>query len=358
MPPSPSWSVDLGSGALTTPVVSGNSGFTVGPSSVFSVNIKSGDLRWEFPVNIEGTGLTVPAVNEDLVFFGTEGQGIRALDRSNGKEVWENPLNSVIEGVKQGYSHPVIAGDTILVVENGNPNSISRDGESAVRDRLYALDSSTGKVKWTYDAGIAWGLEHAHAPPVGISDGTVYLAANDVHAIDLSSGEATWVSEAGSSSFKNNRILSPPIVTGNTVFLGGGYTGEVVALNKSDGSLRWKKAPADETETWSAPTVIRDQVFVGAIGGSGLDRDSAPVVALSASDGSTVWESTAALPSVYDPTVAPVGKGEGSGKLFFGNTALNQNTGKKLYTFDRDTSSPTVANGRIYTGGSNLSKLK
>ncbi|WP_436347562.1 outer membrane protein assembly factor BamB family protein [Natronorubrum sp. FCH18a] len=116
----------------------------------------------------------------------------------------------------------------------------------------------------------AWSVAGAGAGSVAVADGTVYTPTDDgVVALDATDGTVRW---------ENTDIdAEEPSVAGETVYLSGN---EVIALDRSDGSVRWETEFDPEEEiVWQ--TVAYGGVYAVADG---------TLYALEADDGSVRWK--------------------------------------------------------------------
>ncbi|QLG49725.1 PQQ-binding-like beta-propeller repeat protein [Natrinema halophilum] len=146
-------------------------------------------------------------------------------------------------------------------------------GHSRYIDDGYEFDGDALEAVWSVD----------HAGPVAVADETVYTTtATGVVAFDATDGSLIW---------ENADVdATTPSVVGETVYLSGD---EVVALDRSDGSVRWK-TDFEADEYLSDQTVAYDGVYVVVDG---------TLYALEASDGSVRW-------FIESVTVGSSGNGE------------------------------------------------
>ncbi|MFC6764910.1 PQQ-binding-like beta-propeller repeat protein [Natrinema soli] len=119
----------------------------------------------------------------------------------------------------------------------------------------------------------AWSVDHDGA--VAVADDVVYTTTADgVVALDAADGSVIW---------ENIDVdADAPAVAGETVYLDGG---EIVALNRENGSVRWKSELGPEEWTGSH-TVAYDGVFVVV---------DSTLYALEADDGSVRWRKESAV---------------------------------------------------------------
>ncbi|KAB2921838.1 MAG: PQQ-binding-like beta-propeller repeat protein [Bacteroidetes bacterium] len=143
---------------------------------------------------------------------------------------------------------------------------------------LYALDLTTGAVRWTFRA----------AGPVRSTpcvDGSVlYLnAGGALTALDAASGAVRW-----RFATKGEKIYTPygyadyyqssPVVRDGTVYFGSG-DGHLYAVNAKNGALRWKFNTGDVVH--ASPVLDSARVYIGAFNGV--------MYALEKSTGKEVW---------------------------------------------------------------------
>ena len=102
-------------------------------------------------------------------------------------------------------SQPVIVGDTIFIAATD-------------AGRLYALDTNSGCVKWSYVSDMTLRSSLSFAEATDHSPAAIIMgdAAGFVHAVDAKTGRKLWVSEARLNEY--NRITGAPVVHDGKVF--------------------------------------------------------------------------------------------------------------------------------------------
>ena len=124
---------------------------------------------------------------------------------------------------------------------------------TSLDSNLYAIDLSSGKLKWKYRA-----TETKSSPAV--SKGVVYFgdATGVFHAVDASTGKRQW-------TFKTDgEIISSANFAGERVLFGS-YDHHLYCLAASNGALLWKV----ETDGYvhATPTIINENVAVAGCDG-------------------------------------------------------------------------------------------
>ncbi len=187
------------------------------------------------------------------------------IDESNVGDLglaWSAPLVAPEGGRGGTEGTPLVWNDTIYQPMD---NSI-----------VYALDARTGEQKWMYDAQIdPVTRSHmccgTHNKGLAISDGKIFLAANDdrLIALDATSGEELWQTTVADINEYYSLTIAPRIagdkvvigVTGGEYFIRGFFA----AYDIDDGLLAWKfhtvppapgepfedQAQEDAAKTWT-----------------------------------------------------------------------------------------------------------
>jgi outer membrane protein assembly factor BamB len=235
-------------------------------SNVFAVAVRSGRVLWTRRYGSQDIGPNGVTVAEGRV-FGATAKFAFALDARTGKELWRN--TKLVPPLLQKGGGELASGFGIDIqpqVVNGTVylSSAALLGGGVV----YALDASTGKMRWSFDSvidpqgkkiigGGAW-----NAPAVG-PDGTVYFGFGNMYqpaAVGLShpgarlytdstvalngrSGKLEWYYQAVPNDFHDWDMQLSPIYTtwgGRKIVLDGGKMGYVYAMDATTGKLIWK----------------------------------------------------------------------------------------------------------------------
>lgn len=114
------------------------------------------------------------------------------------------------------YGTPAVAGGTVFV--------------PTYAGSLYALDVSTGKLRWQTPFDTKGPLVGG----VAVSQDTVYFGSSDgqVYAVDVQSGKERWSHKTGRS------IWSTPVLVGSTLYVTS-LDGKLYALDTAQGAEQW-----------------------------------------------------------------------------------------------------------------------
>jgi outer membrane protein assembly factor BamB len=275
-------------------------------------------IKWKFQAG--AYLLSSPAVVGNLVYIGSTDGRLYALDRESGEKRWALRTGARV------VSSPAVADGRVYV--------LSYD------DTLYAANAETGAAVWKfatqgehrYTATHLHGtLPRAESMPdpydtflssPAVWNSTVYFGSSDghVYALDATTGKLRW-------KFKTGDVVhSSPAVVDGTLFIGGWDT-YFYALDAKTGALRWKYKAGDDPNEHnqvgfqSSPAVVDGVVYVGG-------RDSY-LYALRATTGALVWRRhnrgawVIGSPAVTD------------GKVYYGNA-----DGQTFYVLDAATGTP------------------
>ena len=148
-----------------------------------ALDVSDGEVLWQHRANEESYALTAsgeqshddvftaPVVAGETVYIGTDSGHVRALDASTGDVHWEYAAHSDV------ILTPVVDGGVVYAAG-------SFDGS------LHAINASTGEPLWVRQEGLG-------VNSLAVSGGTVYALARDlftghVYALDSSTGELRW----------------------------------------------------------------------------------------------------------------------------------------------------------------------
>ena len=169
----------------------------------------SPEILWTTTAKTKGAIWSSPTVADGIVYFGTMGHYVYALNLEDGQSVWDTEAK--VGGAVVG--RPLVMGGTVYV--------------GALDRKLYALDAATGKQKWEF-SGDNW----FWAAPV--SDGrTIYAATlgGNVYAVD-SGGNLLWREPAQ----LEGSIRATPSVVADSLIVGT-KEGKLRKIRLSDGQV-------------------------------------------------------------------------------------------------------------------------
>lgn len=304
--------------------------------------LKLQGIKWKFHTN--GNLISSPAVVGEVVYIGSTDGNVYALDAPSGRVKWKFATESRVT------ASPAIAAGVVYFG--------SYDGS------FYAVDSATGQLKWKFQTRgekryTAKHLHHlqpaAEAMPdpwdfymssPGVWNGVVYFGSGDtnVYALDASTGGLKWKFQTG------DVVHSSPAIAEGILYIGS-WDSYLYALDAASGKEKWRFKTGDDPEIHnhvgiqSSPAIVNGTIYFGC-------RD-ANVYAIDAVTGKQKWSFANEgswvnnSPMVYE------------GKVYFGTSipgilhAVDAKTGAALFQLPTGTpvfSSMAVANGMLYMG--------
>ncbi len=176
----------------------------------FEINKLNKNVREKWRLETRIGIYVMPAVEDNLVFYGDDFGYLNAINISNGKPIW-----------KYKTGNRIISSPS---VKNGKVVFGSTDGN------IYCLISKTGELIWKFETAKA-----VMGNPL-INNDTVFIGGSDdcFRAINLNNGSLFW-----KYCDIKGYVETKPLVAQNKVFFGAWDT-YFYALNCSDGSLAWK----------------------------------------------------------------------------------------------------------------------
>jgi outer membrane protein assembly factor BamB len=159
-------------------------------------------VLWTFDVPGAGGSMScTPAFADSLILCGGQGgDGLFALNKYSGLEIWSRPIGSLYT------RNPVPDGDRVYVVQ----------------DSLYCFDLRDGSTLWTFDVG-------GQLTPAA-DDSNVYIGrAGTLYCLDKWTGNVKWeVYNTGGADMAVDSLC---------IYIQ--HLTSLVARHKSDGSIQW-----------------------------------------------------------------------------------------------------------------------
>lgn len=188
------------------------------------------------------------AVSSDTVYIEDSDGNLYAVDL-NGSLKWKYTSHGRNMYGAIYYASPSIGPDgTVYIL-----------GYGFIGCNLFAIDGTTGKVKWHYPF-VGTIQESVYGTPVISSNGTIYfVSANNVYAVSPE-GKILWTYSTGGTA--TNEATSPAIGSDGTIYVGSSQC--IYALNP-DGTLKWSYGAG---KICASPTIGSDgTLYIGNMDG-------------------------------------------------------------------------------------------
>lgn len=222
-----------------------------GQAQIVAVEAATGKESWR--TTLTAPFRAGPTVVNNKVFAISADNQIHALDAQNGRKLWSGAGITESAGLF-GTSSPAVEGTAVVATFSS--------GE------IFAMRADNGRAVWNDSlAGLLRtdaisALADVRGLPV-VERGVVYAISHGgrMAAIDLRSGARIWEQSVGS--------LYSPWIAGDFLFLTT-VEGEVVALRKRDGRIRWVSTLDRFTDAarkrgrivWTGPTLVGGRLLV------------------------------------------------------------------------------------------------
>lgn len=215
-----------------------------------------GRVEWSFATGHRFYGSAT--VHEGVVYVPGGDATLYALQATTGKELWR------YEAADALVTAPVVAGDRVLV--------------QARNEILYAVDAKTGKWVWQYRRDVPTGFSIAGASRPLVTFGTAYVGFADgsIVAIKVEDGTVTWQRGLSSEGTQFLDVDTAPVIDDAGRLYAASYKDGVFALDPETGATTWHAKLSGVTSLLTRG----DVVFA-----SGDNQ----VAALHAENGRTLW---------------------------------------------------------------------
>ena len=271
--PQLAWSAKIGEGdsrkqrITADPVVANGRIYTLDSGALLTATSTSGATLWtrdltpasEKQGQATGGGLAI----EGDTLYASIGFGIlAAIDASNGSLRWTQQLES------SGSGTPTVYGDLIYLTAGDNTG--------------WALRKSDGRVEWQIGASASLSnILGAPAPAVTSKYAIFAFGSGDVQGVFRQGGLERWRTAVvgrrpGRAGSFNSDVTSPPVVSGDRVFVGNN-SGRLAALSLSSGQRLWTARDGALGPVWPAG----DSIFAVT--------DLNELVRINATDGKRIW---------------------------------------------------------------------
>ncbi len=267
------------SGSLaSTPVADANTIYVQEINSdVVALDQATGAVRWSHRYDARHNGRSGLAVSSGRV-FGENADAVFALASQNGRELWQHHLANA--------TAPFV--DAAPIVWDGLVFT------STIR-RSYALDESTGTIRWRFGAG---GI-YAGSIDAG---GRLYAGT----ANPTRSGGRLPVLDAKTGKVLGTDRGTAPILAmlgDREVVFGADNAGRIVAWDGTTNKRRWTSLVGTHCPGTSMAYAHR-RLFVPVVDGCGSGNANSRFVAMNAKTGTTLWERRLPSPALGCATVA------------------------------------------------------
>jgi outer membrane protein assembly factor BamB len=194
-------------------------------------------LSWQYNGSKFDNNPSSPAVVGGVAYYAS-GDRVYAVDSKTGELKWRYPsADGLKSAIKTGLT---VWGDSVIF--------------GATDGNVCALDRNTGRLAWAFAT-----QRPVRSTPI-VSNGIVYVGSDDnsVYAIDAKSGEQVW-----SGPFKVNDDVHTPVALAAGTVIFSCMDANVYGANEASGRMRWVyQLPMSAIKC--GPVVSNNTVYIAA----------------------------------------------------------------------------------------------
>lgn len=229
---------------------------------VTAFNVQNHSIRWQVKTGLSASSALT--LDNDLLFFGTSQGDVVAMDKSDGKVVWDAHVSSEV------LSPPQVAKGYVVV--------------RCVNGMMYALSRKDGKQLWSLEETTpALTLRGTSTPVI---TGDIIISGFDngrLLAINLESGKVLWqtvisIPRGRTDLERMVDIDANPIVVNNDVVFAVTYQGRLAAVQLGSGRILWTR----DINSYNGMVVDPYRIY--------LVDDQSRLWALDRQNGATLWK--------------------------------------------------------------------
>jgi outer membrane protein assembly factor BamB len=283
------WSVATNTNFVinSAPVVSGTLVYTVEGGFVRARQIADGALEWERQLGDPGQWTSTAAISGGLVYvplaltvddptYGLLQKGfLYALNASTGVTAWTYTYSGDARGINSLFK---------IAVEGGRVFTINYN-----QGVVIAVNAANGTLSWTRPLS-----QRVVSQGAAVGDGRVYVPASAVNqatviALDQTTGVQLWERVLDAYTLPGH----VPLFAEGTVYAGTGmgspqFPGTILALNATDGTIRWQVDGFDQV-LHTTPAYDGSTIYFATADTSSYGY--IVYMALDASTGNALWSS-------------------------------------------------------------------
>jgi outer membrane protein assembly factor BamB len=254
------WKFPTGGRVISSPVVQDKALYFGGDDgNIYAVDVETGRQIWKRATG--GPAPSTPAVANGIIYAGSYDGKFYALNAQTGAVNWKFATGGErrfeakgIHGLEPKTQTMADQYDVFLsspVVVPGAVYFGSGDGN------LYAVDATSGELKWKFKTG-----DVVHSSPA-YADGVLYFGSWDsyFYAVDAATGKEKWRFHGGEDPLIHNQVgfQSSAAVADGVVYVGC-RDSNLYALEAATGKEKWR---FNNQGSWviSSPAVSQGKVY-------------------------------------------------------------------------------------------------
>lgn len=210
-------------------------------TNLYCLDAYTGEINWLFKTG--GYITSSPAVDDDAVYFVSQEPNSGALyklNALNGDVIWNTsiPYQVLFMGGTDLHASPTVGDGMVFASSNAK--------------EYYGINSTTGKIEWTYRAE---GAEEFIICSTIYKDGKLYLIDKfSVICVDAKNGTVYW------GTYLGDELYVSPTFADDKLYIATDQR-SIYVLNATNGEKLGHYVTS--SNSWSAPTIYEGRVYVG-----------------------------------------------------------------------------------------------
>jgi outer membrane protein assembly factor BamB len=209
------WTFKTNHALWAKPAIQGDKLYLAGMDRhIYAINAQDGKELWS--QELSGASVATPTLSDDgIIYVGTFGNELVALDSTNGEIKWRSPTQGWV------WSDPVLNGDILYFGD--------------LSGTFYAVDRNTGKVSWKIQPNgpIA-------GSPLCMGESVYFTTeSGSLYAVDLQ-GKILWNKQIG------GKIYTGPVEAGDQILVAPIGAGPLIVSIDFDGTQKWSFTPVEK----------------------------------------------------------------------------------------------------------------
>ncbi len=186
---------------------------------IYALNAQNGQVIWETD-NLGGAVVGSPTLgNDGVMYAGTFGKSLIAVDRQSGKVLWKLPTSGWV------WSGPVMDGDNLYFGD--------------VSGTLYAVNAADGSIRWSKQLDDS--RDRAIIDKPLLLGDTLYFCSENgrFYAVDPTSGTPRW----SAPKTLDGKLYGSPVVIGEQILVPIMQGKSLLVALDENGNPRWAYMP-------------------------------------------------------------------------------------------------------------------
>ena len=206
-----------------------------GSNSLYALDAKTGKMLWQHPV--PGEAMPTPLYYQGVVYYVTGDRNLYALDANTGAVLYQQDIGSVFSmgSINRDGNILIFGGGFPFKVYGFNLVTKQMAWETPMPQDYLGLDDS--------NAAVSNGMLYINAVAYNAPDDThtnPYNPRHEFYALNTQTGELKWTFNAGVFSIPDDNKSSTPAIVDGVYYGASSLSRQFYAIDAATGALKWK----------------------------------------------------------------------------------------------------------------------